>query len=95
MAFSVLMMFQMFNVLNVRSEKYSLFKVGILTNKKLIIAILISIGLQVLAIHTPLRTLFKTVPLTGIDWVYVFAVSASLLVIVEIIKFVKGIFVKD
>ena len=32
-SFSVLMMFQMFNVLNCRSETYSLFKIGIFSNR--------------------------------------------------------------
>ena len=71
MAFSTLMMFQMFNVLNCRSEFNSLFKVGIFTNMKLLGAILISILMQIIVIHTPLSTYFKTVPLTGLDWLFV------------------------
>ena len=88
MAFSTLMFYQMFNVLNCRSEFNSLFKVGIFTNMKLWGAILISIVLQILVIHTPLNQFFKTVPLSGIDWFYVILVSSSVFVIVEIYKFV-------
>jgi|TARA_B100001971_G_C18260456_1_gene586300 Ca2+-transporting ATPase len=87
-AFSTLMFYQMFNVLNCRSELNSLFKIGVFTNTKLWGAILISILLQILVIHTPLSTFFKTVPLTLMDWVYVVLVSSSVLITVEIYKLV-------
>jgi Ca2+-transporting ATPase len=87
MAFSTLMFFQMFNVLNCRSEFNSLFKIGIFTNMRLWGAIMISILMQVIVIHTPLNTFFKTMPLTSMDWVYVVLVSSSVLIIVEIYKF--------
>ncbi|MAE42915.1 ATPase [Candidatus Woesearchaeota archaeon] len=88
MAFSTLMFYQMFNVLNCRSEFNSLFKIGLFTNMKLWGAILISILMQILVIHSPLSAFFKTVPLTGIDWLYVVLVSSSVFIIVEIYKFV-------
>jgi len=87
-AFSTLMFFQMFNVLNCRSEFNSLFKIGFFTNMKLLGAILISVLMQILVIHTPLGTFFKTVPLTLTDWFYIILVSSSVLIIVEIYKFV-------
>jgi len=87
MAFSTLMLYQMFNVLNCRSESNSLFKIGIFTNMKLWGAILISILMQILVIHSPLSTFFKTVPLTLMDWVYVVLVSSTVLIVVEIYKF--------
>jgi len=88
MAFSTLMFFQMFNVLNCRSEFNSLFKVGLFTNMRLWGAILMSIIMQVIVIHTPLNTFFKTIPLSLMDWVYVILISSSVFVIVEIYKFV-------
>lgn len=87
MAFSVLMMFQMFNVLNCRSDKYSLFKIGILSNIKLIGAITASIALQFAVVYIPfLNSIMHTTPIKAVDWVYVFGVSAVLLVIIEVIK---------
>ena len=88
MAFSTLMFFQMFNVLNCRSEFNSLFKIGMFTNMKLWGAILISVLMQVLVIHTPLNTFFSTIPLTLMDWIYVILVSSSVFIIVEIYKLV-------
>lgn len=85
-AFSTLMFFQMFNVLNCRSEFNSLFKIGIFTNMKLWGAILISVFLQILVIHTPLSAFFKTMPLTLIDWASIILVSSSVFIIVEIYK---------
>ncbi len=90
-AFTTLMMFQMFNVLNCRSEKYSLFKIGTFSNKYLIGAILSSILLQVLVIHTGLSKFFKTVPLSLIDWIYIVLVSSTVLIFIEIIKLIKNV----
>jgi len=88
MAFSTLMIYQMFNVINCRSEFKSIFKIGFFTNPKLLGAILISVLMQIVVINTPLSTFFKAVPLTLMDGVYIVLVSSSVLVIVEIYKFV-------
>ena len=89
-AFTTLVIFQMFNVLNCRSEQNSLFKIGIFSNKYLIAAILSSILLQVLVIHTSLSKFFKTVPLSLMDWVYVILVSSTVLIVIEIIKLIQN-----
>lgn len=87
MAFTALMMFQMFNVINQRSEEQSIFKLGLFTNKWLIGAIILSVGLQVAVVHIPfMNNLFGTVPLKIVDWGYCVAVSASVLVFGEIVK---------
>ena len=87
-AFSTLMFYQMFNVLNCRSEGSSLFKIGVFSNKFLIWAIGASVLLQVLVIYTPLNMLFRTMPLGLIDWVYIILVSSSVFVFVEISKWI-------
>ena len=93
MAFTTLVMFQMFNVLNCRSEKHSLFKVGIFSNMfsniYLLLAIVVSILLQLLVIYTPFSAFFKTVPLTLTDWLYAIVISSSVMFVVETIKFVN------
>ncbi len=87
MAFTTLMMFQMFNVINQRSEEQSIFKLGLFTNKWLIGAIILSVGLQVAVVHLPfMNTLFSTVPLKLADWAYAVGISASVLVFGEIVK---------
>lgn len=89
MAFTTLVVFQLFNVLNCRSVKESLFKVGVLTNKKLILAIISSVILQLVVLYIPaIQAAFGTVPLGLLDWAKVIAVSASVFIIVEIKKFI-------
>ncbi|MBW2984969.1 cation transporting ATPase C-terminal domain-containing protein, partial [Candidatus Woesearchaeota archaeon] len=87
-AFTVLMMFQMTNVLNCRSEDLSLFRVGVFKNKYLIAAIASSILLQIAVIYTPLSRYFRTVPLNLMDWVWIVLVSLSVLVFGEVYKVV-------
>ena len=90
MAFSTLMMFQMFNVLNCRSERNSLFKIGVFSNRYLIGAIAISILLQVMVIQTRLGTFFKTTPLSMVDWAYVVLMSSTVLIFGETIKLIRN-----
>ncbi|MFC1728284.1 calcium-transporting P-type ATPase, PMR1-type [Nanoarchaeota archaeon] len=89
MAFSTLMMFQMFNVLNCRSDVNSLFKIGIFSNPRLIVAIIISISLHLLVIYSPLSSLFGTMAHTLAEWGIIIAVSASVLVFGEVVKFIR------
>jgi Ca2+-transporting ATPase len=89
MAFSTLMMFQMWNVLNCRSTDKSLFSIGPFSNKWLIGAIILSILLQLVVIYTPFSIIFKTAQLTFLDWAYVILISSSVFIIVEIIKLIK------
>ena len=87
MAFSTLMFFQMFNVLNCRSEFSSLFKIGVFSNMRLWGAIIVSLLLQALVINTPLSRFFSTVPLSMMDWLTAILVASSVFIIVEIYKY--------
>ena len=87
MAFTTLMMYQLFDVYNCRSRRRSAFN-GFLENKWLLVAIGFALGTHVLVVYVPfLQTAFHTVALTGTDWLVATAVSASLLVAMEIAKF--------
>jgi Ca2+-transporting ATPase len=86
MAFTTLMMFQLFNVYNCRSTTRSAFS-GVFDNKWLIGAVALSLFTHVLVIYVPfLQTAFHTIPLTGFDWAVATAVAVSLLVVVELVK---------
>jgi len=53
---------------------------GLLGNRLLTASVSISLLLQVAAVHTPLgRRLFVTVPMTGLDWLVVAAVTMAVL----------------
>jgi len=78
-AFTTLMLFQIFNVVNARSDERSAF-VHLFTNHWLWIAIAASLALQVLVVHVPfLQRAFGTVGLTARDWVVCFGVASTVL----------------
>ncbi len=88
MAFTTLMMYQLFDVYNCRSRRRSAF-MGLFDNKWLFVAIAFALGTHVLVVYVPfLQTAFHTVPLSGTDWAVAAAVSSSLLIGMEIAKMV-------
>jgi Ca2+-transporting ATPase len=89
MAFTVFVMFQMFNALNCRSEDKSLFKLGLFSNRYVILAVLGSVLMQLGVIYVgALQFIFKTVALAPIDLVIVTAVASSVFIFDEIRKLV-------
>jgi Ca2+-transporting ATPase len=92
-AFTMIVMFQLFNVINCRSFKDSIFKIGLLSNKYIIFGLSFSLILQSLAIYTPfLQHVFGTVPLNILDWAVVIIVSSTVLIAGEVQKKVIKIF---
>ncbi|MGZ8299174.1 MAG: cation-translocating P-type ATPase [Rhodoplanes sp.] len=86
MAFTTLMMFQLYNVFNCRSTRRSAFS-GLLTNWWLIGAVFLSLLAHLAVIYVPaLQAAFHTVALTPGDWVIAAGVGASLLGVLEIAK---------
>ncbi len=78
MAFNTLVFFQLFFVFTCRSEFHTILEAGLLTNPYLIGAVLISATLQLAVDYVPfLQTIFHVVPLKGIHWVYILAISAA------------------
>ena len=68
MAFTTLMLFQLFNVFNSRSDDRSAF-VGFFANHWLWGAMALSLALQFLVLYVPaLQQAFGTVPLSFVDW---------------------------
>jgi Ca2+-transporting ATPase len=88
MAFTTLMLFQIFNVINARSDEQSAF-VHLFTNGWLWGAVLLSVLLQFLVVYTPfLQRAFGTVPLSGGDWLFCIAAGSSVLWLREITKLI-------
>jgi Ca2+-transporting ATPase len=86
MAFTTLMLFQMFNVFNARSDTHSVFY-ELFHNRWLWGAVALSLALQVLVIYVPfLQSAFDTVPLTLQDWAFCIAVASGVLWLSEIKK---------
>jgi magnesium-transporting ATPase (P-type) len=79
MGFTVLVLAQLFNAFNSRSDERSAFE-RLLTNWRLFGAIGLSALLQVAVVHVPpLNTAFGTVPLTLGDWVACLAIASIVL----------------
>jgi len=81
MAFTTLVMLQFVRIYIIRSE----YKLGIFSNKFLILAIIISILLQLSVIYTKIGSAFKTIPLIMADWYLIIGVSFALLIISTIV----------
>jgi Ca2+-transporting ATPase len=79
MAFTTLMLFQIFNVVNARSDDRSAFA-GLLTNPWLWLAIAVSLALQAAVVYAPfLQRAFGTTALSGGDWAFCATVASSVL----------------
>lgn len=88
-AFTVLCFSQMGHVLAIRSEQQSLFKIGLLSNKPLLAALLLTIVLQLLIIYVPiLNIIFKTHPLSAFDLCLTVLASSIVFWAVEVEKWV-------
>jgi Ca2+-transporting ATPase len=87
MAFTTLMLFQVFNAFNARSEVYSAFR-GLFHNRWLWAAVAISVVLHMFVIYVPfLQAAFGTVRLDGWDWARSIVVASSVLWVAEAAKF--------
>ena len=89
MAFSTLMLFQMFNVFNARSDTHSVFY-QLFHNPWLFGAVALSILLHVAVIYVPfLQRAFDTVPLQASDWLTCVLVASSVMWLRELSKAVQ------
>lgn len=78
MALTTLVFCQLFYVFECRSENYTTFTLGFFSNKFLLIAVLISVIMQLGVIYTPfLQNVFKTVPLEIWQWVLILFVTGG------------------
>jgi magnesium-transporting ATPase (P-type) len=86
--FTVLVLAQLFNCLNSRSERDSAFR-ALFTNRLLWVAIAVSLVLQVVVVHVPfLNRAFGTVPLSAGDWALCVAMASSVLWVDELKKLI-------
>ncbi len=75
-AFTALILFQLFNVFNARSDRRSAFR-GLFSNRWLWGAVMLSVALQCAVLYTPfLQQAFSTVGLAAADWLQCIAVAS-------------------
>ena len=90
MAFTGLIIFELYNVLNFRSFRFPLHRIGFFTNPTLILAILGSLALQALVVYVPVFNVFLgTAPLTLADWGLLLLLGLPVLLAGEAYKALK------
>ena len=89
MVFTVLCLTQLGHVLAIRSERQSLFKMGLFSNKPLLGAVVLTFLLQMAIIYIPaMNRIFKTEPLTAEELLIAIAASSIVFFAVEIEKWI-------
>tara|TARA_B100000614_G_scaffold29828_1_gene23267 strand:+ start:58 stop:600 length:543 start_codon:yes stop_codon:yes gene_type:complete len=104
MCFSVFIVFQLFNVMNCRSNEHSVFKLGLFSNRAIYLAIFFSITLLMLSVQgadfvVPFTSfaigeLISTIPLGTNDWFVIILVASTVFMVEEFRKLMRstGIF---
>jgi len=84
LALVTMAMFQWFNAFNCRSETKSIFTLGFFSNRWLLAAMALVFGLQIFVLHNSvMQQLFKTAPISFIQWCLVILVSSSIVFLEE------------
>jgi Ca2+-transporting ATPase len=89
--FTLVVFSEMFNAFNWRSDRYSIFSLGLFTNRPLVYAVLITVILQLIVIYVPFfQNAFRTVPLSLFEWGVVLALASTTLISMELVKYFSG-----
>jgi Ca2+-transporting ATPase len=95
MFFTTLICLRLANSFNCRSPEYSLFQVGLFSNKWLILAVTVGFSMLLTVLYVPfLRDLFGIVSLSLSDWAVIIPVALTVIVVVEIQKFISSLLEK-
>lgn len=87
LAFLTIIVSQLFYSFSFRHEHKSIFKVGLLSNKYLVGAVILGFGLQLLVLYLPfMREAFKLHPIGIYDWIMVIVLGTAPLAVSEVIK---------
>lgn len=87
---ALMVFIQNVHVLNCRSEIKSAFKISFKNNPLVIFIIIISILLQIVVMEVPLLSQFlQTTSIPFMDLIYLFIISFSILLIMEVYKYLK------
>jgi len=87
MVFTTLTLSQVAFAMAVRSDRSSIFKIGLFSNRSLVLASILTFGLQLALIYVPfLNELFSTTPLSANDLLLAIGISFTMILITEIVK---------
>lgn len=89
LAFTTFVFFQVFNLLNVRSESRTVFSRRTFTNRAVWVALAAVVVLQVAVVHAPiLQGVFDTTALTGAQWLVAVTIGSTVLWAEELRKLI-------
>jgi Ca2+-transporting ATPase len=92
MVFTTMVLAQMGNALAIRSNRDSLFKIGVFSNRLMVFSVLSTFGLQLALIYIPFfQNIFKTQPLTLQEFGVCLAASLVVFVVIEIYKWFRRV----
>ncbi len=87
--FTTLIFSQLAVALEARSERSSLFRIGMLSNRSMVLALVTTVALQLAVIYAPpFQLIFDTRPLNGVELLTALLASLSVMLIVEIWKWI-------
>jgi Ca2+-transporting ATPase len=90
MVFTTMCFTQLAHVMTIRSERTSLFELGIATNWPLLGAVILTVLLQLSLVYVPaFNALFKTVPLSAADLLVCIGASGVIFGVVELEKLIR------
>jgi Ca2+-transporting ATPase len=90
MAFCVLSICQLFHAFDCRNWKKSLLSIGFFSNRGLVGALVVGLLLQCsLVLFAPLAAFFKVQVLGSLDWLIVFGLAVSPIILNELAKLVR------
>lgn len=90
-AMTTMVFFQFFQAWNSRSETKSIFQIGLFTNPYLAFGLAASVMAHLAAIYAPpFQWLLSTEPVSGMEWLLIVAMSLSVVVIVEVDKWMRS-----
>jgi len=90
MVFTTLALAQMGNALAIRSDRLTLFQLGIFTNPALIGAVVLTFALQMAVVYVPfLQNIFRTTALTFGELLLSLGLSTIVFIVVELVKWIK------
>lgn len=89
-ALTTMVFFQFFQAYNCRSETQSIFKMGLRSNPFLLFSIMAALFAQLAVIYVPaLQWIFRTEAISMTGWIDIIAVSLSIVIAVEIDKWMR------
>lgn len=92
MVFCLITISEMFNTFNWRSDRISLFRLGLFSNRSLLFAVVTTILLQVLVVYVPFfQKPFHTTALTFTDWFWIVLSGSTTFVFMEAIKLIENL----